>query len=346
MLRKRFESSALLIFGMVLVAGRFALAQSQHTLTRKSERTEFLRTDPTFTFEPAWNGHFLIGIELNRSSAPIIWTIDANGRKEEIEFSIPEAAEIIVWNLAGSADGTVVVGGTAVGGDSQGSGFVGIIPPDRSRKTVVRTYPFIPYAVTVAPDGVIWAAGWNVGAKGRDYSVLARFDSSGRLLSSRVMNVKGTRPANDASYASTLRSSGDRVGWLTAGLEYVEFKLDGQEAGRFAGPPWIADNPLRATIALRNDDEVIAAAHIVGNSMWALDRAKRSWSPVQVSGGPLGARATTYGFDGDDLMVGLPGAANGNSIVRFRLSLANTGFHLIRLGLSETNAGVVSMERS
>jgi hypothetical protein len=64
---------------------------------RKSERTGILRTDLAFTFEPAWNGHFLIGMELNRSAAPIIRTINENWRREEIEFSIPEAAEIIVW---------------------------------------------------------------------------------------------------------------------------------------------------------------------------------------------------------------------------------------------------------
>jgi hypothetical protein len=322
MSRKQFERPALFIAGLLVFSSSWTSAQIQRSLAPKSAQVETLRTDLSRSFEPVWNGNLLIGMELNRTSEPIIWAMDRGGSKEEIRFSIPEASDIIVWNLAASFDGTIAVGGLAVGGDSQGSGFLGIIPPDRSKKTIVRTWPYVPRAVTIAPDGVIWTVGWHVddGQHQRIYNVLKRFDRSGTLLSSADLRVRSAI-GGDASHGSILRSSKDRVGWLTAAFEYIEFSLDGRESARYEGPPWSGvSSSLFTTIAFHGED-VLAAAWGQGHSMWTLDRKNRSWLAVQVANESLDQWAEVFGFDGDDLVVGsAPGAGSLITVTRYHLS--------------------------
>src|SRR5665213_733029 len=142
-MRKHFESSALLVFWIVFAAGNFAAAQSQPTLTRKSERAEIYRAASAGEqFVPVWSGYALLGVRMNRTPAPTIWASSSTGI-EDLQFTIPDAGQLIIWSVAASKDHTVAIGGLAVGGDSQASGFIGIIPPDRSKKLIVRTAPYL-----------------------------------------------------------------------------------------------------------------------------------------------------------------------------------------------------------
>jgi hypothetical protein len=298
-------------------------AQPQALLTRKSSRVEILRTDDHRGFEPRWDGHMLLGLELNRTSTPIIWTMDENGRKEEVPFSIPEAGQLLVSNIAGSPDGTLVLGGSALSTDSRGWGFLGIISPDHAQKTIVRTAPFIPEAIAIAADGVIWSIGWRISDSERTYNVLARFDKSGKLLTQETMRVK-VGQTGDVSHGSTLKASKNRVGWFTAKFEYLEFSLDGKEVRRFDGPPWKADFALWTTIALRDDGQVIASSEGPDRSMWILSHKNHSWTKLPLSDEAADRWAWVYGFDGDDLVLGVPGAGKAVTIVRYDVALLSS----------------------
>ena len=162
-----------------------------------------------------WNGHFLISVEKNHSSTPIVRTLDGSSRKEEIYFPIPDAALVHISSFAGAADGTIALAGYT----NDGKGFIGIIPPRRGENMVVRTEGSRPAVITIAADGVIWTI---TGAQ-RDpdkpdktwFNVLKRYSPSGKLLSSEALKVLGeVNFPMDAATGSVLRSSRDRVGWL------------------------------------------------------------------------------------------------------------------------------------
>ena len=300
-----------------------AQARASTTLVRKAERAEIYRT-AAHPFVPIYSGYGLIGVRSNRTSNPTIWASSSAGI-EDIEFTIPGAGQLIIWSVAASKDRTITIAGTAVGGNSQGSGFIGVIPPDRTKKLIVRTAPYFPYAITLAPDGVIWTVGWDEEEGKRVFNVLKRFDPSGRLLSSRHMTVKpmpmGLDP--DVSYASKLLSSRDRVGWLTGASQYLEFSFDGSEIGRFEGPPWRSEKPVGSVLhvliylALSDSNEVAVAGVGPISSLWRLNRDSRKWIPVNVSGEEISQTAWLLGFDGDELMVDTEASNRGELVARF-----------------------------
>ena len=185
--------------------------------------------------------------------------------------------------------------------------------------------------ITIAPDGTIWTVGWDKEAGRRVYNVLKRFSPSGTLLSSRHVTVKPFPgdPTDDVSNLSYLHSSGDRVAWLTAAGEYLEFSFDGNEIARFEAPAYHLDQKngfvLRTWFYLglsdRNEVVVASLGTSTGSSLWRLNRDAHHWTPVNVSGEQINSRL--LGFDGDELIVDYQTANRGEMVGRFSYSLGN-----------------------
>jgi hypothetical protein len=325
MLRKCLGISALLTISMVFVAAQ----PHQPTLTRRSERAEIYRADAN-PFVPIWSGYGLIGVRSNRTLDPTVWASSSAGI-EDLQFTIPGAGQLIIWSVAASKDHTITIAGTAVG-DSQGSGFIGIIPLDRSKKLIVRTTPYTPKSITIAPNGVIWTVGWDKEDGKQVFNVLKRFSPSGALLSSRHMTVKPIPGGSidDVSHGSRLLSSGDRVGWLTAAGQYVEFSLDGSEIGRFEAPAYqpIKQNGFVLSpsfyLALGENNEVVVEVAPVGpgpvSFLWRLNRSARQWTAVNVGGEQISNNGWLLGFEGDELIVDALTSHRGELVARFSFS--------------------------
>jgi hypothetical protein len=245
--------------------------------------------------------------------------VDRDGRPEEIRFSIPGADYIVIWGLAGIEDGTIVLRGAAYSGERTGGSFISIIPPDRSKTTVVRLVPYDPEVITVTPDGIIWTIGYDA-EKGQQ-NVLKRFDLSGNVLSSSLVKIGG-KTNGGGGLGSTMRASGDRVGWLTNLYDYVEFSLGGSETYRSPGPPWHPISEVFTTFAMSSDGQVVAALRQPTQpepTMWILDRRKRAWSPIDAAGAGIGETADLLGFDGEDLVVRFWARDRGSLMGRFSL---------------------------
>lgn len=307
-----------LTLGLVLATS--SSGQGQYAVSRKADRPEILRWDGQRP-NPVWSGRALLYVELNRTSEPIIHAIRGDGQQEEVRFSIPEIRFVYVRELAGSGDGTVALCGSAYNGDSQGGSYLAIIPPIRAKAIVVRLVPYYPSVVTVAPDGTIWTVGYD-GEKKQD-SVLKRFDGAGNLLLTVKLAATG-RLGTEAADASLLRAGKDRIGWMTSAYEYIEISLDGQEIGRYSGPPWHPLNPLFAALAIGEHGEVVASVRqdtqLSQLGLWVLDRKRRSWATVSMHGDVLGPATRLLGFDAGDLMA-FEGAGDGATSI-FRLGLA------------------------
>jgi hypothetical protein len=267
----------------------------------------------------AWNGRKIIGVDTGGSQfspAPVIYSIDPNEpyrRREEFLFTIPESNGInISSTIAGSPDGAVALFGSAYTNDSRGTTFLAWISPDRKRQVVTRVWPYSAYAIAIAADGAIWMAGF---LKDVDNTrtvadgVLRRYEPNGRMAASWVVQAKGNRRMPRATtLGSFLMASKDRVAWLTAGGEYIEFSLDGMEITRLQGPEWVDFDrgASRQTwhlsgVALSPEND--AALCIARGDTWqvlVLDRQRRSWSSAL---GDQKGWADLVGFDGQRLVT-------------------------------------------
>jgi hypothetical protein len=237
--------------------------------------------------------------------------IDRDGRRDHFPFTIPDAGVINVHGLAISPDGTVAITGGAASGDSRAGSFLALIPPDRKHQTVVRTWPYVAWEVVFVPDGSLWTVGYTfheTEIRIVKPNIMAHFDSAGKLLASFPVTAKARfgpgRPA--ALQHSFLRTSLDRMGWFTNGLEYIEYSFDGREIGRYAGPQVedVVDAALRSGFALSDRNEVLFSAILdAKRQTWQLDREKVQWIPVQFQDESLPAWGRLLGFDGDTLVT-------------------------------------------
>jgi hypothetical protein len=295
---------ALILFGR---ASSPAQSQARRVLRHESERQVSFHYEGG-AFMPVWEGRALLGIQGSESSdEPIIVCAGRDGQTERIGFSFPGGRYLNLSGLAAGRDGSIAVVGGAYSNEGQPGTFLARIAPDRSRKVIVQLWPYVAFAVTISSDGSMWTVGYvkradNLGES--EFNVLRRFDSSGKLLATRSVKAQGRYVhGRDATQTSLLKSSNDRVGWLTNANEYIEFGLDGSELGRFGPPPGPAPEAFETTIALGDHNEVLAGTRYDdGLKVWSLERKERSWKPVTLTGGSL-TRWATLGFDGDTVVV-------------------------------------------
>ena len=259
---------------------------------------------------PRWNAGMLVGYDRKFSNGPIVVTIDGGGRRDETLFTLQDAAQINIVDVAASTDGEIAIVASAVTADARGATILARIASDRKRRTVTRTWPYCPMVVTFAPDGTIWTIGHlkdDANTNVLAYNVLRRFDRNGKMLGSTTLRVKGSRTA-ETSY---LIASRDRVGWFTREREYVEFSMDGSEIARYDWPEKDMDGDVTGA-ALSEENDAIACRFAKGKvEFFALDRGARTWDPVSLSKEYSPTFAWVVGFDGTTLVT-----TNGHGKVR------------------------------
>jgi len=254
-----------------------------------------------WTNVPRWDGEFLVGYINNRTSGPVIVTIDRDGRRQETLFTLKDAGQINLIDVAASPNGEIEAIGSALGGD-RGATFLARISPDR-KSQVTRVWPYCPMIVTFAPDGTVWTIG-HLKDEANTHEianhVLRRFDPSGKLLGSTTLNVRGDL-TDETTY---LRSSRDRVGWFNTRIgEYLEFSLDGVEMARYDGPG-AAERDMTG-VGLSPENDVVAGRFRKDKTeLDMLDRETHTWVPVSI---PPEVAPTYYtrvfGFDGTTLVT-------------------------------------------
>jgi hypothetical protein len=297
-----------LLIGVLLLAGSIP-AQSVRTYAPETAEPTARRIPAIFemtgTLPPHWSGQALIGVEDNQSNGPLIYLIDRDGGRDHFSFAIPDAGIIYVHGLAMSPDGTVAIVGGAVSGDSRAASFVALVPPGRKGQTVVRTWPYVPWAVAFVPDGSLWTVGntfHDTADRLVKVNIMSHFDSAGKLLGSFPVKSR-LGPGREVTQNSLLRASSDRIGWFTSGMEYIEFSFDGRELGRYEGPETRAAM-IWASLALSGDNEVLfGTIQDAKRATWTLDRETHRWIPVQFQDTSLSAWGHLLGFDGGTLVT-------------------------------------------
>lgn len=307
----------------VFLAGAFAVpcfGQAQPLSSRTSVDIPF-----EFGGKPVavWIGGALLAVDYHQTPAPVLRAFDANGKSildYRIAISGVDDVRIRSSGFARGTDGSLAFVGSATWQDSSSGGIVAWVSPDLKRQTAIRVSPFSPSAVTVASDGTIWVAGWELVA-GREvnpnHPVLRRYSRDGQLLGSFLPKSDVPPQANQLWHPaekSRLVASRDRVGWYSevAGL-YVEFLPDGTELKRYST---VKPDPKSFVhgLALCDGGSVFASSQLHGPSgavsgwkIFALDRQNGQW----ISMARTERWGMLYGCDGNDPVAQL----NGGSVL-------------------------------
>ena len=236
---------------------------------------------------PIWSGRSMLGLEINSSNQALIYSVDRDGNREEVWVAIPDAGFIRIYCLAGTPDGAIVASGSAYFSNKAAT-FLAWISPDRKQQIVTRVWPYIPDAITTAPDGTVWAVGRirdEANRWGDIQNIMRHYDRSGRMLGSWTLKPKRIlkRMAGDGTMVSYLVAAGDRIGWVTNAGEYIEYSPYGVELDRFNGPAGVEiEEPRLTGAALSSENELFVSVQSNkprggGSQILALDRRTGTW---------------------------------------------------------------------
>jgi hypothetical protein len=270
-----------------------------------------------------WKGNRLAGCDYCEGKHPIVWAVDPQGIRDAVSLDIPGAGYIGVRDVAAGPDGSLTAVGLAISGDSQMGLFIVWMSPERVRQVITQVSPYDPEVVAVAPDGTIW----TVGAMLNDNhvvvhpNVLRHYTPSGQLLTSTMFSghLNNAGGMYNDSATSALMVSNDRVGWLTATCQYVEFSFEGARLGTHTCPNGYTNIRDIRGVGLSSKNDVLIG--IQGQAPLApvqLDRVTDTWKLVPMlkeSGKPT----TILGFDGLTLVTAAAVAGGPWTMGRYTL---------------------------
>lgn len=266
-----------------------------------------------------WSGGSLVVPEGPLGEENAFRAYDGNGQVVfNSTFTAPGADHTYVRGFSRGPDGIVAVCGLAMN-EGSANPFLATISADGVSQQIVRTGPYVPNVVSVAPDGTFWTVGRELDADlsektgvNLEAGVLRHFDRSGNSLGAFVPRSSISDTTTLASGSSFLVTSHDRVGWLRftpAGqATYVEIE-NGSQTSTYPMPiPPGSQVFLEVNgLAMTDDGGVFVAVMFVEttppkekktNTVLMLDRTKHEW--VSVASPDI---VHLYGAAGSELAV-------------------------------------------
>jgi hypothetical protein len=146
--------------------------------------------------EPAmsrWSHEGLVTLYVGN---PVVKTFTVRGRDgselSRTNFSIPNTSRLWVHGYDRDLSGNLVFCGEAYSSDGKLAPFIGVQSPQTGDVQLIRTYPYWPTLLAVAPDGTIWTIGGERTPDGKpdgtdvnpNGDVVRHFDRSGKLIAS------------------------------------------------------------------------------------------------------------------------------------------------------------------
>jgi hypothetical protein len=280
---------------------------------------------------PAWGGNALLVAEGSVAEPSSFVAYDRKGAVVfSAGFSVEGAAHANVYSFARGADGTAGICGLAFDREGRRAPFISWISADGSTQKIIRTEPYVPELITVAPDGTLWTVGYELNPDllessgvDRHAGVLRHWDRAGKQLAawiprSSLSTFLYLNPTN-----GFLSAGKERVGWL----RFLPAQNEGAYVEALPGGT-IVEYPLPALpllsggrsavayggLALTDAEDVYVTAWDIPTrqhaSAYRLDRAARQWIPVALPGGGTTKFALLYGASGAELVMRLPDDPN------------------------------------
>jgi hypothetical protein len=265
---------------------------------------------------PRWSGDSLVA---RSDTDSVIHFWNGQGQESVLTLSIPGASSVRVRAAAHGPSGGVICGWT-VDPVGQASDFLALVSSDGLTTKIIRTGPYAPRSVAIAPDGTLWTVGYEwprpkpLSSNG---GVVRHFDSSGNQIGAFIPESSLTRSELGLGIDSLVASS-DRVGWYPGrGSHYFEVSFSGkvqqypgiQATGR-AGVLGLALINNGSVFATTDSDGVGEARQV----LLTLDRLQGTWSAPQLpSGGDPPTSVFVLGSQGNQFVM----ATRDSHVVRF-----------------------------
>src|ERR1700685_1442638 len=153
---------------------------------------------------------------------PTFYTLDREGQfVSEVTASIPDSADVSVGTCDRRDDNSIVFIGQAFSAYGQPAPLIGLISADGTTERVIRTAPYWPYMLSIAPDGTFWTLGYEmVNHKSSapeldpNAGVLRHFDRSGKLLGASGPQSQFMKLYTPFRLGSGyISATNDRIGW-------------------------------------------------------------------------------------------------------------------------------------
>ncbi|HXG35066.1 MAG TPA: hypothetical protein VNJ11_17000 [Bryobacteraceae bacterium] len=235
----------------------------------------------------------LVALDDSNVAVPVVKLFGRDGYlKRRVPIAIEGAARVNVYAVAHGRDGSVAATGSAYSSDGRGAVWLALTAPDGNTQRVIRTNPFVPWQIAIAPDGACWAAGYEKQADGRvskEHLMLRRFGPSGVQTGAYwPRSLFQTRPQylHPTNYAMMVAGP-DRMGWYSnATNEYVEWSLDGQMLVRLPGPELRNNDEVNGLGFCRDGAVYLSVSRILKrpgpgkSSVWTATPASGAWFPV------------------------------------------------------------------
>ena len=286
---------------------------------------------------PVWSGGALLVADGLLFSPSAFMAFNRDGRPiSSAGFSIPEAFKTSIDGFARGADGTVALCGQSYASDGRGAPFIALISADGDPQRVIRTEPYMPAVVAVAPDGTLWTVGHELNfdshsEKGvnREAGVLRHYDRNGKSLGAFIPRSSIKDISHFTLPFSMLAATADRVGWLHYDVRgrapgaYIEISRDGNVSSYPLPQPQGAQPYFLdlGGMAITDAGDVFAVVNNFTNkqpssfTLVVLNRSEGLWLPVRM---PVSASsARLYGSNGNELAFWLATGGGGYSTVHF-----------------------------
>jgi hypothetical protein len=249
---------------------------------------------------------------------PVFYSLDRSGTwTDTAHFQNSEPTQFGVFSSDRESDGTIVFSGETWTAPRVASPFLAWTSADGQTQRMIRTEPYFPYEVAVAPDGSIWTLGFEMvnldpkdPAVNKEAHALRHFDRGGNLIGSAFPQSQFDRYQRTRLDQGLLAVGRDRLGWYgprEGEATYTEISLDTMTMKQYSGSAGDASKFYFAE-GLALTDSGIASISIDYHSPdartnYVLDRTSSKWLPVSV---PLmgGFKFTPalIGSDGDSLV--------------------------------------------
>ena len=245
-------------------------------------------------------------------------TLDREGRLlSSVTAAVPDSAYVPLVGFDRQDDNSIVFIAQAFSAYGQPAPFIGLISADGRTQRLIRTAPYYPNMLSIAPDGTFWTVGYEmVNHKTSapeldpDAGVLRHFDRAGKLLGS-------TDPQSDfvKAHATRRLSAGyiaathDRIGWYAPtwgrGGQYTEIDLDSMTPHSYPGLPDLP--PESRVLAFSLTESGNAYLFLADRSpkrltTFMFDRAVLKWVPIKGPATSESPGSHLIGVDGEQLV--------------------------------------------
>lgn len=259
---------------------------------------------------PTWSRGALIALERNPSAAPLFHVFDSQGN-ETASFSLKlsGAVQVLVEGAAHGSDGILAACGVAKDSARHAWGFWALVPPGGIASKVVRTEPYEPSAISIAPDGTVWTKGVEVEGEDRaptatNNGILRHYNRDGAMSGTFFPQSGLPFRALGLGHTDRISSSLAGVAWHPGrgGEFYLEVTSDGK-ARQYPAISAGARNRAVAGLVLTDNGQALVQVRDPRKDpeFFILNRDQASWGAV-----PLPQKtdpSSLVGGDADSLVL-------------------------------------------